>query len=124
MTLPAQTWVWRASYVSAHDGDTVTCVLDLGIGLTITTPLRLLEVYAPELSEENGLKARDLTRDWFRWANQIMLRNGNKWPLIVRTYKADPREKYGRWLARIWRKSDRACLNEAIVSAGLAAKEP
>ena len=119
MKPPAQRWVWRGRPLSAHDGDTVTCVLDLGVGLTITIPLRLLNVYAPELNEHDGPEAHLFTVGWINRASFSIA----SWTLIVRTYKADPREKYGRWLATIWRKSDGACLNDDIVAAGLATKE-
>jgi len=122
MKLPVQQWVWRAQYDHAHDGDTVTLYLDRGVGDYTLIPIRLLEAYAPELHGANadaGHAAALFTQQW-------MIDNGSsaKWPFIVRTYKPDPREKFGRWLGRIFSVKSGRCLNEDIVAAGFATKEP
>lgn len=119
MTVPAQRWIWRARYVSAYDGDTVTLYIDRGINEFAIIPIRLLACYCKELGE-GGEPARDFTRNWLAEARM----SKNEYPLIVQTYKPDPREKYGRWLGKIWSKETGACLNDDLVSAGLATVTP
>jgi len=118
MTVPVQHWIWRARYVSAHDGDTVTLYVDRGINEFAQIPIRLLGVYCLELGA-GGEPARDFTRRWLEAANVP-----TDWPLILQTYKSDPREKFGRWLGRIWYKATGASLNDDLIDAHLATGEP
>lgn len=121
MTIPTQHWVWRARYDHAHDGDTVTLYVDRGISEFALIPIRLLECYAPELSTgAPGKASLDFTKRWM--TNHMAMPPGRDWPFRLQTYKPDPREKYGRWLGKIWAVSDGACLNDDIVTAGFATK--
>lgn len=77
-------WDRRASYVSNHDGDTVTVVLDQGFNDTKTLDIRLFGVYAPELSERGGPECQKFVQDWF--GEQISRVVGD-WSFIVTTMR-------------------------------------
>lgn len=58
-------WDKRAQITSVHDGDTITVTLDQGFGDTKEgMKIRLLGVYAPELSQPGGKETRDFVIAW------------------------------------------------------------
>jgi endonuclease YncB( thermonuclease family) len=75
---PVPTHVYNALVLSIHDGD------------TLTTPVRLLGIDAPELATPTGPPARD------HLAALVA-----KAPVVLHTFK-DPADKYGRWLAEVF----------------------
>jgi micrococcal nuclease len=97
MKLPL--WHYRAVILSAYDADTCAASVDLGFDIRINLTLRLLNVWAPEVTlrgttteadKRKGLYARDALRE--RVVNEHV---------IIQTEK-DRKEKYGRYLATIW----------------------
>lgn len=52
-------YVYNATVLSVHDGDTLTLNVDLGFYLRMQMPCRVLGVNAPELSTTAGKAARD-----------------------------------------------------------------
>lgn len=109
--LPPQ-FVYRAIVIDVYDGDTITLDIDLGFGVWIKgQKIRLYGIDAPELrleEREEGLK----TRDWLR---DLIL---NK-EVVIETLK-DKKEKYGRWLGKIYYNSE--LVNERLVAEKLAAR--
>lgn len=99
------------------DGDTVWVALDLGLDVTIHVSLRFIGIDAPELRDAGGQEARTfLTR---------LLPTGVR-ALRVTTTK-DRREKYGRYLARIFLPlSDGTVLdvNQEMMTSGHARVYP
>lgn len=69
-------WEYRARAVDVHDGDSLTLLIDLGFRVTATQPIRLLAVFAPELSQPGGLACRE---------HLLTLTAGEGWPLVVST---------------------------------------
>lgn len=113
-TMPGQLWVFRARPVRAVDGDTIDVIIDAGFRSTRTERLRLLGVNTPELhgaSRAAGLAAKAYVEAWLAAAG------GAAWPLVLRTEKSD---EFGRYLGRVWRASDGACLNDDLLSSGHA----
>lgn len=78
-------WDRRARYVSNHDGDTVTVVLDQGFDDTKTIDIRLFGVYAPELDQRGGPECRKFVTDWF--VEQMGSVNTSNWSVIVTTIR-------------------------------------
>lgn len=109
MTEPGYTY--RARYVRAYDGDTITVDIDLGLNVWLKDQtLRLFGIDTPEVrgaERPEGIKARDHVRSRLQSAEQI----------IVQTIK-DSTGKYGRWLAIVW--VDDEDLNAELVALGLA----
>jgi endonuclease YncB( thermonuclease family) len=126
MTAPVHDWVFRARPVDVLDGDTLTLELDLGLNVRRVETVRLLDAAAPELrgaSRPRGLLARAWLAEWLEHAAEDA---ASAWPLVLRSHQPprpgdpNPREKYGRLLAEIWRTVDGEHLNAAIVAAGHA----
>lgn len=69
-----------AKYVSNHDGDTVTVILDQGFYDTKQINLRLANVWAPELREKGGADVMAWVGHWFS------IRAGSGWDFEVTTY--------------------------------------
>jgi endonuclease YncB( thermonuclease family) len=58
-------WDKRAFVTSVHDGDTLTATLDQGFGdLKEAMKIRLLGVFAPELTQPGGPETRQFVVDW------------------------------------------------------------
>jgi micrococcal nuclease len=83
---------YRARIVRVVDGDTVHAEVDLGCDVHVALTLRLAEINAPELATADG-KA---SKAWLE--NQLALTSG----LVTLRTEKDHREKYGRYLARIY----------------------
>lgn len=114
--MPAEDWVRNARFVANHDGDTVTLLIDGGYD-TFVQPkkgFRVLGENAPELADPGGKASRDWVAAWF-----APHPGDASWPFVVQTVE-DKTEKYGRWLAGIWRKRDGAYLTAATIAAGQA----
>lgn len=108
-------WAYRARLVRVIDGDTLDVTIDQGLHTHRTERLRLLGVNTPEVkgaTRPAGLAAAGYVTSWLG-----AVPAGAEWPLIVRTAKSDT---FGRWLATVWRSSDGACLNEALLTSGHA----
>ena len=104
---------YKAKYVKAYDGDTVTLDIDLGFFTWIKDQtFRLYGIDTPELRGDErvkGLEARDYVRSRLEKATAI----------YVKTYK-DTKGKYGRWLADIY--IDGENLNHTLIGLGYAVK--
>lgn len=78
-------WDKRAEYLSNNDGDTVKVVLDQGFGDTKLVSVRLLGVYAPELSQPGGPECKKFVETWFEKHSTDKAR----WGFIVTTSQLD-----------------------------------
>lgn len=109
MTAPttADRFVYEATVIDTHDGDTCHLDVSLGFSVHIRPHIRLAHVNAPELHEAKGIAARD------RLA--VLLTDG---PLVIRTTR-DRTEKYGRTLAEITNASG-VDVGAQLVTEGLA----
>ena len=88
-------WDKRAKVLSNHDGDTLTMLLDQGFGQTTEIQVRLLGVFAPELSQIGGKECQAFVSDWVE-KNSF----GYKWPFIVTTIRGVRSDKETVTLAR------------------------
>jgi len=116
MDMPAQLWVYRARIERVIDGDSIVVTLDLGLGVHLGrgnegAHLRLLGVDTPERNEPGWKEARLFTLTWLTEANT------GDWPLRIQTIKSD---SFGRYLADVWRLTDSAHLNHALLDSGHA----
>lgn len=95
MIKPAYTYQAHIKHV--HDGDTVTCDIDLGMCIFVhDQKIRLLGLNAPELKKDAKLSdgLGEAARDYLA----LMIMNKD---VIIETHK-DSKEKYGRWLGVVW----------------------
>lgn len=108
-------WAYRARVERVIDGDTIDLTIDAGFRSTREERVRLLGVNTPEVrgaTRQAGVAARTFVEDWLS-----RVADGDEWPLIVQTHKGDA---FGRYLGRIWRRHDGACLNDTLLMAGHA----
>jgi endonuclease YncB( thermonuclease family) len=112
MAEPVPAYVRKAEFISAHDGDTVTLRLDHGRFPSVRSvdevPIRVRNLYCPELSEEGGPEARDFAHEILSGAQRI----------TVQTYKGS----FARTVADIW--VDGQLYAELAVAAGHGAPHP
>ena len=94
---------YEAKITHVYDGDSITCDLDLGMGVWLHgQKIRLMNIAAPEVRGDErieGLEARDHLR------SLLYPRGVNDETVLLRTHK-DRRGKYGRWLAEILGERD------------------
>lgn len=115
--------VFFAQLVSLYDGDTPTMKIWRFFGDESKRTLRLLEVDCPEIrakskeEKEAARAAKDFALSWFAEASVNLGREGSMiWPFVVQA--SEVKEKYGRTLAYVFRKSDGDCLNDALNREG------
>ena len=107
---------YRAIVKKVVDGDTVYCDVDLGFNFNNKLMIfRLAEINTPELKgnmREAGLKSKDFVID------KVLGKE-----IVLETFK-DVKEKYGRYLAKVYYKENDqwVCLNDLLVQTGLAEK--
>jgi len=106
---------YKAIITEVYDGDTCTVDIDLGLRAWMREEkIRLNRINSPEL--RGGEKSKGiLSRDFLR---SLVL---NK-EVIIETFK-DEKEKYGRYLAEIWLKTDGdnyLNVNDELVHKGYA----
>ena len=103
LTLPVLAWsqqaAWQGKVVGVSDGDTIT-VMHQGKGERI----RLYGIDCPEKRQAFGKKAKQFT------SKMVFGKNVEVRPVTT--------DRYGRTIA--WIYIDGACLNEALLKAGLA----
>jgi micrococcal nuclease len=109
------TYEYRATVRRVVDGDTLDLAIDLGFECTLVTRVRLLGLNTPEVvgaSKSLGLASAAFVQQW------CDNRAGN---VLVRSYKAKQREKYGRWLVEAWSADGQgSSLNQELLARGLA----
>jgi micrococcal nuclease len=118
--MPEHLWVKPARCIGVVDGDTIDVVLDLGKRTYAEDRLRLLNVNAPERKGATlaaGNESRGYVVDWMTEAGTGPFYTQKDWPLRVQTFKDDV---FGRYLALVWRVSDGACLNDDLITSGMA----
>lgn len=119
--VPKPNWVYNASFVRIIDGDTFVLSVDQGFENSVRIQVRLYGINTPETygvkkdSEEYkaGFAAKTFTSHWIEEA---------KGQVVIISYDAKKlkTEKYGRWLAVVYRENDITSLNAALVNATLA----
>lgn len=81
--------------VDVHDGDTVTVHLDLGLDECHLIRLRLLGVFAAELSKPGGTAARDFVTGW------LATHPGGLTVYTAKTAKGHEASTLGRWVGDV-----------------------
>src|SRR5258706_9501064 len=106
---------YRARCQSVHDGDTVTMLMDTGFHGRQEEHIRLLGVFAPELSQAGGHETKQFVLDWVnKWFNNLII-----WPFYIVTEKnttTEPQEiqTLARYIGTIWDINKKSCLNNEI----------
>lgn len=100
-----------------HDGDSITAALDQGFGDTKTIKVRLLGVYAPELSQDGGAETRAFVG---RWLDEVRRdAGGSAWPYVVttaRTVRSNVEQvTLGRYVATVTNADGSRNLNAEVM---------
>jgi micrococcal nuclease len=109
----ATPYTYNAYVVSVYDGDTITVILDMGMGVQKKAKCRMYGIDTPELRgktvrEKTAAKvARDRLRELVN----------EKTVLIQSLTKPD---KYGRLLVKVWVDDGAVLVNDLLVEEGLA----
>jgi micrococcal nuclease len=112
-------YYYIAEVVKVYDGDTCTCVVDLGFKTYLRIKVRLVGVDTPEIrTKDLEEKTRGIaTRDWLReriLGKKVLLHTKDK-------------GKFGRWLGTIWELSEETpefenSYNNKLITEGFAKK--
>ena len=107
---------YSAKVVDIHDGDTIKVDIDLGFGIILKNQtFRFFGINTPEIhgtTKTAGMKSLAFVK-----------KKINKKDIIIITIK-DEKEKFGRWLGRIFYFDGEQWinLNQELIDAGLAVK--
>lgn len=107
-----ETYIYDAVVKKVIDGDTLDLEIDLGFNTWIYERIRLYDVDTPEIfgrnASEAGAHAKMFVIDWLPIDFKV----------TIDSRKYDPRGKYGRVLADIYKPNDETSLNDALREAG------
>lgn len=104
----AAAYRYHARVLRVIDGDTLDVEVDVGFRLTTRLPLRLARINAPERAEGKR-------------ATEALATHLGTLPRDVVVETAQPRDKYGRYLAEVYLPDDDANVSDWMVSQGYAA---
>lgn len=89
---------YKATVERWIDGDTVDVTIDLGFDTLRRERLRLEGINTPEIHSPDQLERERAIKAQLRASE--LCPNGSV--IIVKTKKADTKEKYGRWLGEVY----------------------
>ena len=107
---------YSAKVVDIHDGDTIKVDLDLGFGIILKNQtFRFFGINAPEIHGETKTAGMKTTA----YVQNVLTDK----EIIIVTIK-DEKEKFGRWLGRIFYHDGEnwVDLNQELITKGLAIK--
>ena len=105
-------YIYSALVLKIVDGDTIDCAVDLGFNTYVKERFRLYGIDTPEKNSKDPV-----LRDSAIAATQfVKTAIDGKNILIDSTGK----DKYGRWLAKVYVELGQPTINEQLVSLGLA----
>ena len=90
------------------DGDTVDVIADLGFHVSTKVRIRLAYINAPEMSDAAGLEAKSTLSGLCLGADVSLTCHG--------------KDRYGRWIGTLERKTDHLILNDEMIRLGMADK--
>lgn len=102
---------YQAAIVSVTDGDTVRFLIDMGMYVRTEHPIRLKDVFAPELSTPEGKVARDKV---ILWMGEHA--HGRAWSYILDTEK--DKRNYTRFIGEVTCSTCGSSLNAHLRSLG------
>ena len=103
-------YTYKATVTDVHDGDSITCMIDLGFGVNLhKAKIRLARINAQEINTTDNKLALQ-ARSWLR--DRLLDK-----AITLETHK-DRKGKYGRYIGEVWLGG--VNLNDELVRQGLA----
>lgn len=109
MSIKKETYIRNAKVERVVDGDTLVLNVDLGCDVFVNMTTRLEGINAPEKNTTEGLLSK-------KWLEDKLPVNSS---VVVQTVK-DKKEKYGRYLAVIYKDKEQVSVNDEMVKNNLA----
>ncbi len=100
---------YKATVVRVVDADTIDVIIDLGFSVSINQRVRLLGLNAAEKNTDLGKQAISYVRSLCPLGAIVFIRS-----------EKDKREKFGRYLAKVYFPESNECLNDILIQKGLA----
>lgn len=107
---------YRATISRWIDGDTVEMIVDLGFEIKLKVPMRLAGIDTPEIHSTDPIQREAAAKAVARARELCPIGSA----VIVKTEKADSKDKYGRWLGNIPDPAGvEASLSQVLINEGL-----
>ena len=109
-------YTYKAKVLSVYDGDTITCLLDLGFNIHVKEKFRLYGIDTPEI------RTKDLNekKEGYRSKSRLEELIKNK-EIYVKVLK---KGKFGRWISKIYLTENDILgdnsVNQLLIKEGLA----
>lgn len=107
---------YKAKVISVYDGDTITCMLDLGFNIHVKEKFRLYGIDTPEIRTKDLQEKKEGYRSKARLEELIK----NK-EIYIKVLK---KGKFGRWVSKIYLTEndmiDDNSINQLLIKEGLA----
>lgn len=100
-------FTYRAEVEAVVDGDTIWCLVDLGLGVNTRQKLRLAHIDAPEVISKDGIAAKKFLSKKLPKGSSI----------LIATTKSD---KFDRYLVDVWMSGEQIYVNKLLVDEGYA----
>tara|TARA_R110000824_G_scaffold371199_1_gene560880 strand:+ start:316 stop:687 length:372 start_codon:yes stop_codon:yes gene_type:complete len=120
MNMSTPLYNYHIEVLRVIDGDTIEVMVDYGFDQFGKETIRLYDIDTPETRGSNVDKIRGPLATMFtiNWLDGETADGFFPTGLIMNSRKYNPRGKYGRALADIYRPDDPISLNEALIAAG------
>ena len=109
MSIKKETYIRNAKVERVIDGDTLVLNVDLGCSVIVNMTTRLNGINAPEKNTPEGITTK-------KWLEDKLPVNSS---VVVQTVK-DKKEKYGRYLAVIYKDKETISVNDEMINTNLA----
>lgn len=106
------TYNYSAQIINIVDGDTIDATVDLGFSVFSKIRFRLYGIDTPEKNDKI-LEIRELSHKATKFVSDSTLGK-------TVTIQSVEKDKYGRWLAKIYLKVDQPTINEQLIALGYA----
>jgi len=107
---------YKAKVISVYDGDTITCMLDLGFNIHVREKFRLYGIDTPEIRTKDLQEKKEGYRSKARLEELIK----NK-EIYIKVLK---KGKFGRWVSKIYLTENDMLgdnsVNQLLIKEGLA----
>lgn len=107
---------YKAKVISVYDGDTITCMLDLGFNIHVREKFRLYGIDTPEIKTKDIQEKKEGYRSKARLEELIKDKE-----IYIKVLK---KGKFGRWVSKIYlTEADMLIdnsINQLLIKEGLA----